>query len=32
MTGDHLDPADEETLRRHYGLADRGGPRRSDGR
>ncbi len=22
MTGDHLDPADEETLRRHYGLAD----------
>ena len=22
MAGDHLDPADEETLRRHYGLAD----------
>ena len=22
MTGDHLDPADEETLRRHYGLTD----------
>jgi stress response protein YsnF len=24
MKGDHLDPADEETLRRHYGLADSG--------
>ena len=22
MAGDHLDPADEETLRRHYGLTD----------